>query len=105
MMDCHIHYAIVTVRFCTDIFSRFFAVRNTRAGHDGHYWNYSIRKRLLRRRNNPLGKEMKNFYVLFTANSCTSKLCRRLIPVTFLQMTDVTLKKKLPVTSYNCFHF
>ena len=52
MMDCHIHYAIVTVRFCTDIFSRFFAPRNTRAGHDGQYWDDSIRKRLLRRRNN-----------------------------------------------------
>ena len=51
MMDCHIHYAIVTVRFCTDIFSRFFALRNTRAGHDGQYWDDSIRKRLLRRRN------------------------------------------------------
>ena len=33
MMDCHIHYAIVTVRCCTDIFSRFFALRNTHAGH------------------------------------------------------------------------
>ena len=52
MMDCHIHYAIVTVRFCTDIFSRFFAPRNTCAGHDGQYWDDSIRKRLLRRRNN-----------------------------------------------------
>ena len=52
MMDCHIHYAIVTVRFCTDIFSRFFALRNTRAGHDGQYWDDSIRKRLLHRRNN-----------------------------------------------------
>ena len=51
MMDCHIHYAIVTVRFCTDIFSRFFALRNTRAGHDGQYWDDSIMKRLLRRRN------------------------------------------------------
>ena len=51
MMDCHIHYAIVTVRFCTDIFSRFFALRNTRDGHDGQYWDDSIRKRLLRRRN------------------------------------------------------
>ena len=54
MMDCHIHYAIVTVRFCTDIFSRFFALTNTRAGHDGQYWDDSIRKRLLRRRNNEL---------------------------------------------------
>ena len=43
MMDSHIHYAIVTVRFCTDIFSRFFALRNTRAGHDGQYWDDSIR--------------------------------------------------------------
>ena len=51
MMDCHIHYAIVTVRCCTNIFSRFFALRNTRAGHDGQYWDDSIRKRLLRRRN------------------------------------------------------
>ena len=54
MMDCHIHYAIVTVRFCTDIFSRFFALRNTRAGHDGQYWDDSIRKRLLRRRKKTL---------------------------------------------------
>ena len=53
MMDCHIHYAIVTVRFCTDIFSRCFALRNTGAGHDGQYWDDSIRKRLLRRRNHP----------------------------------------------------
>ena len=50
MMDCYIHYAIVTVRFCTDIFSRFFALRNTRAGRDGQYWDDSIRKRLRCRR-------------------------------------------------------
>ena len=58
MMDCHIHYAIVTVRFCTDIFYRFFALRNTRAGHDGQYWDDSIRKCLFRRRN-------KRFLFLF----------------------------------------
>ena len=43
MMDCHIHYAIVTVRFCTDIFSRFFALRNTRAGYDGQYCSGTTR--------------------------------------------------------------
>ena len=28
-----------------NLFSRFFALRNTRAGHDGQYWDDSIRKR------------------------------------------------------------
>ena len=31
---------------CTDIFSRFFALRNTRAGRDGQYWDDSIRNPL-----------------------------------------------------------
>ena len=70
MMDCHIHYAIVTVRFCTDIFSRFFALRNTRAGHDGQYWDDSIRKRLLRRRN----KSLPNFNETFRLNRCEKPL-------------------------------
>ena len=54
MMDCHIHNTIVTVRFWPtyNLFSRFLALRNTRAGHDGQYWDDSIKERLLRRRNN-----------------------------------------------------